>query len=73
MRPDLRSAYETLFKPLGVSLVQFKVSFSLSRYQSNYTNNKLVEVIANDLFIMVTFLIISETPELYQGGGDGGP
>ena len=44
VRPDLRSAYETLFKPLGVSLVQFKVSFSLSRYQSNYTNNKLVEV-----------------------------
>ena len=38
VRPDLRSAYETLFKPLGVSLVQYKVSFPLSRYQSNYSN-----------------------------------
>ena len=25
VRPDLRSAYETLFQPLGVSLVQYKV------------------------------------------------
>ena len=33
VRPDLRSAYETLFQPLGVSLVQYKV-----RHYYNYTN-----------------------------------
>ena len=39
VRPDLRPAYQTLFKPLGVSLVQYKV-----RYQSGFRQQTTLRI-----------------------------